>query len=67
MFLRKYFRFSHATSPDGSLDKKLVAKLGAIGATTATFLRSERDLQVDAVPKKPTAEELVASICESDR
>ncbi|KAF8520289.1 tetrapyrrole biosynthesis, uroporphyrinogen III synthase [Gautieria morchelliformis] len=63
-FLRRSFRFSHANSPQ---DAELTAKLGAIGATTATFLREERGLRVDAVPAKPTAEQLVASICESDR
>jgi uroporphyrinogen-III synthase len=65
-FFRQYFRFSQASSPNSSQDLKLAAKLGAIGSTTATFLRSERYLQVDAVPAKPTAEQLVASICESD-
>ena len=65
-FLRQNFRFSQANSPNSSQDDKLTAKLGAIGLTTATFLRSERDIQVDAVPAKPTAEQLVASICASD-
>ncbi|KAF8591716.1 tetrapyrrole biosynthesis, uroporphyrinogen III synthase [Ramaria rubella] len=65
--LHKYFRLSQATpSLEPVQDSRLNARLGAIGSTTAEFLRSDLLLHVDVVPVKPAAEHLVMSICEAD-
>ena len=44
----------------------MTVKLAAIGPTTADSLRSEWHLRLNAVASKPTAEHLIASICDSD-
>ncbi|KAF8519380.1 tetrapyrrole biosynthesis, uroporphyrinogen III synthase [Hysterangium stoloniferum] len=62
--LERHFRLPQLAVSDGH--NGLQAKLAAIGSTTADFLRLQKHLRVDAVPDKPTAEQLVASMCESD-
>ncbi|KAF9442818.1 tetrapyrrole biosynthesis, uroporphyrinogen III synthase [Macrolepiota fuliginosa MF-IS2] len=67
--LQKYFRFKKAQSASDNAHsglipevQKLVAKVGAIGHVTSSYLEEELMIHVDAVAIKPTPEALLAAI-----
>lgn len=66
-YLKQHFSLPHAGSSDEStiiMQEKTLksARLAAIGTTTFEFLTGQAHLKVDALPAKPSAEHLVASI-----
>ncbi|KAF7759628.1 hypothetical protein Agabi119p4_11323 [Agaricus bisporus var. burnettii] len=68
-FLQQHFRFTNCTSTpteqvtsSASDAHKPLARVGAIGRVTSTYLEEELMLRIDAVASKPTPEELLAAI-----
>lgn len=64
-YLKQHFSLPHAGSSDESIIQESTlksARLAAIGTTTFEFLTGQAHLKVDALPAKPSAEHLVASI-----
>ncbi|GJJ06071.1 hypothetical protein Clacol_000260 [Clathrus columnatus] len=69
-YLKQHFSLPQTDSSDKVMLQDSAprsVKLAAIGTTTFEFLTNQAHLRVDAVPVKPTAEDLVASIKEFDR